>query len=66
MQYRLRGIAREESEKGKKTWVKHRKIQVKGIWWEWDEEREILVSGRGEEWRNRMQEENVERNAQGE
>ena len=66
MQYRLREIAGEEREKGNKSWVKNGKIQIEGIWWEWDEGRKMLVSGRGEEWMKSRQEENVERNEQGE
>ena len=63
---RLRETAGEEREKGKKTWDKYGKIQIEDIWWKWDKAREMLVSGRGEEWRHRRQEEKVERNEQGE
>ncbi|EZA46453.1 hypothetical protein X777_00143, partial [Ooceraea biroi] len=43
-------MAREERRKGRRAWVRYARIWVEGKWWRWDEERQILMDGKGEEW----------------
>lgn len=47
VRWRLREIAREEEEKGRKTWVAHERIRIDGEWWRWDKERQVLLDGGG-------------------
>lgn len=47
VRWRLREIAKEEEEKGRKAWVTQERIRIDGEWWWWDKEREVLLDRRG-------------------
>lgn len=49
MQWRLEEMARDERRKNRRVTVRYARMWIEGKWWQWDEERERLLDGRGGE-----------------
>lgn len=47
MRWKVKEIARQEREKGKRMWIGYGKIHIDGKWWKWDEEEEVLKNNEG-------------------
>ncbi|KMQ90533.1 hypothetical protein RF55_9482 [Lasius niger] len=60
LRWRLREIAREEVEKGRRAWVVQERIRIDGEWW-WNKEKEVLLDGMG---RSRGKRRGREKNSQ--
>lgn len=56
MQWKLEEMVERRSNR--RAWVRYERIWIEGKWWRWEEKREKLVYGKGEErgWRKNSKE----------
>jgi len=53
MQWKLEQMAKRERRDNRRAWVRYGRIWMEGRWWRWEEVKERVIDGRGEErgWR---------------